>query len=455
VTCSEKAHFELNYLEKEKMEEYMKIARNWFFIAATALLMTLQPFSGNANEGDSLWPVPDYTGDFKSRPALTGDWGGMRTDWANKGVTLSVDNITTFQSVFDGGRNDNDETGGSLDYEIHLDFEKMGLWPGAFVRIFAETQYGNFVNSDTGAALPANADGIFPLPDEDETTLTSVIFYQFLSESFGIYLGKLDTIDGDANAFAGARGKDQFLNMNFVINPVTFRTTPYTALGGGFLYLLPEEKGVFTFAVLDANGQPDEAGFDDAFDDGTILAGELQLVIKPFGLQGHQLFGATWSSKDFTLLDQDPRILILKLLRPDLVTLDKADDSWSFYYNFDQYIYTEKDDPEQGVGLFGRFGIADEETSPIDSFYSIGIGGKGIIPGRDNDTFGIGYFYVGLSDDLPNPFDIPDDSQGAEFFYNFEVTPWLHITPDFQIIDPSLKRLDTAYIAGIRVKIDL
>ncbi len=40
--------------------------------------------------------------------------------------------------------------------------------------------------------------------------------------------------------------------------------------------------------------------------------------------------------------------------------------------------------------MLGRFGIADEETNPIESFYSIDIGGKGIIPGRDNDTFGVG-----------------------------------------------------------------
>ena len=97
--------------------------------------------------------------------------------------------------------------------------------------------------------------------------ITTIYIYQFLSESFGVYLGKIDTLDGDANAFAGGRGKDQFLNMNFVFNPATLRTTPYSALGGGFLYLLPEERGLFTFAVLDANGQPDEAGFDDAFDD--------------------------------------------------------------------------------------------------------------------------------------------------------------------------------------------
>lgn len=409
---------------------------------------------------EGLWPVPDYTGNLQQREALSGDWAGMRTQLANKGITLSVDNITTYQSILDGGRDEVDEIGGSLDYELHFDFEKMGLWPGAFVRVFAETQYGNFVDSSTGAALATNTDSLFPLVQQEKTTLTSVAFYQFLSESFGIYLGKLDTLDGDTNAFASARGKDQFLNMNFVLNPVTLRTTPYSALGAGLLYLLPEERGIFSFTVLDANGQPDEAGFEDAFDDGTVVSAELRLNVNFFGQRGHQLIGGTWSSKDFILLEQDNRQLLLQYITLDSISLDsvsaqKQEDSWSVYYNFDQYFYTEENDPEQGIGLFGRIGIADEQTSPIDRFYSIGIGGQGIIPGRDKDTFGLGYFRAEISDDVFSLVDILDDSQGGEFYYNIEVTPWLHITPDFQIVDSSLKAADTAYIAGVRLRIDL
>jgi len=419
------------------------------------LVLGFAALSPAEDEGGSLWPVPDYSGGLGERPSLSGDWGGTRTDLADHGVTVSVDNITTYQKTISGGTNKDGETGGSLDYEIHFDFQKMGLWPGAFVRIFAETQYGDFVNSNTGAALAANTDGLFPLADEDETTLTSVMFYQFLSESFGLYLGKIDTLDGDGNQFAGSRGKDQFLNMNFVLNPVTLRTSPYSALGGGFVFLLPEERGWFNFAALDAGGLPDEAGFDDAFDDGTVLSAEFQLAVEPFGLPGHQLFGATWSDRDFILLDQDPRLLLLRLLAPGAVVLPVEDESWSFYYNFDQYLFTEAEDSDQGIGVFGRFGIADEETSPIGQFCSIGIGGKGIFDGRDNDTFGLGYFYAELSDDLPSPFNLLDDSQGVELFYNVEVTPWLHLTPDFQIIESSLRTADTAYVAGVRAKIDL
>ena len=75
-----------------------------------------------------------------------------------------------------------------------------------------------------------------------------------------------------------------------------------------------------------------------------------------------------------------------------------------------------------------------------------------MIPSRDADTFGIGYFYIDLSDKLPNPGNILEDAWGVEIFYNIEVTPWLHITPDFQVINTSVKSRDKAVIGGLRVK---
>jgi porin len=402
-------------------------------------------------EEGSLWSVPDYAGNIWSRPALTGDWGGIRKKLTDKGITLSVDTVQTYQNIIDGGTDTGGEYGGSVDYEILLDFNKMGLWPGAFMRIFAETQFGDFVNPNTGTFAAANTDGLFPEINDEKTTLTSFTYYQFLSEWLALFLGKLETLDGDTNTFAGGRGKEQFLNQNFVFNPVTVTTVPYSALGGGVLFVLPENIGSLSFAALDPNGTASKVGFDDAFDDGVVLASELRVGVKPFGLPGHHLFGGSWSSKDFTSLGQDFRRLLFDFISGVPVSLDKTSDSWSFYYNFDQYLYVEDEDHSQGIGVFGRFGMADRDTNPVENFYSAGIGGKGIIPGRDNDTFGIGYYYINASD----KFRFIHKGQGGEIFYNIEVTPWIHITPDFQIIDPGLKRVETNYIAGIRFKIDL
>ncbi|MCE9630893.1 MAG: carbohydrate porin [Planctomycetia bacterium] len=53
--------------------------------------------------------------------------------------------------------------------------------------------------------------------------------------------------------------------------------------------------------------------------------------------------------------------------------------------------------PTRGWGPFGRAGIADANTSPIDAFLSFGVGGN--VPGRvrRDDTFGIGWYWVSAS----------------------------------------------------------
>ena len=43
---------------------------------------------GEAVEEGSLWSFPDYAGDIWSRPALTGDWGGMRKKAGGQGHCL-------------------------------------------------------------------------------------------------------------------------------------------------------------------------------------------------------------------------------------------------------------------------------------------------------------------------------------------------------------------------------
>ena len=135
-------------------------------------------------------------------------------------------------------------------------------------------------------------------------------------------------------------------------------------------------------------------------------------------------------------------------------SIDVESGSWAFLYNFDQYIYQEQEDTTQGVGVFGRLGISDGKANPVDSFYSIGIGGKGVLPGRDQDRFGIGYFYTEYSDvPVLEALGI-NNTQGVELFYNIEITPWLHITPDLQVIIKPGGRADrdVAIVYGIRAQ---
>ncbi len=416
----------------------------------------------------TLFPVPDFTSGIWERAKLTGDWGGLRSKMADNGVQLDVDTVHMFQNVTSGGIDTTGKYIGTAEIVLKLDSQKMGLWPGGFLLVRGEAAFREGVNLSTGALIPVNTEPILQLPARNEMVLSHVVFTQFLSEKFAVALGKLDMTGGDANEHAHGKGDEKFMNLAFSFNQVALQTAPYSTLGMGLVYL-PTKDLTLSFSVFDTEGTTTRTGFDTLFEDGTTLGSELRWTIRPVGLTGHQNFGALWSNADFTSLSQDPRILIENILFG--LPLKKESGSWAFSYNFDQYLFTEKDDPSQGFGIFGRFGISDGEANPIAQFYSFGLGGKGVIPGRDLDRFGVGYYYLKISGDLRRRFSPLlrnriglDHEQGVEMFYNIAVTPWLHVTPDLQFIDagrdkaPILglnrKAIDTAIVAGLRIKVD-
>jgi hypothetical protein len=64
-----------------------------------------------------------------------------------------------------------------------------------------------------------------------------------------------------------------------------------------------------------------------------------------------------------------------------------------------------------------------------------------------------------VSSDLRDDLDIVDidlDSfeHAFEAFYNFEVTPAVHLTLNAQLIDSTVKSVDDAYTLGSRLQID-
>mgnify|MGYP001814763824 CR=1 FL=1 len=151
----------------------------------------------------TLFPVPQYGGDIVARGALTGDWGGTRTDLAmERGIQIDVDANQYYQGVLSGGLDTGSEYTGTADFRLKLDTAKADLWAGGFLEVHGETYWGQTVNDLTGAALPVNTDPVMSLPAGSGTYLSHVVFTQFLSERFAVFLGELDTTVGDANRFA-------------------------------------------------------------------------------------------------------------------------------------------------------------------------------------------------------------------------------------------------------------
>jgi len=423
-------------------------------IVAVCALAVAGGLGRSAGAEDTPGP-PSFAGDILTRPTLTGDWRGGRDDWAKKGVTFDASVTQITQGVVGGGKNGSWEYGGRGDLSADFDSQKMGLWPGGFLNLELEGNWTDSVNNKTGGLNAANSNQLFPLPSNNNVALPSLTAMQFVSHYAGVVVGKLQTVStGDMNQFAHGKGDTQFFNIAFNLNPALL-VVPYSTLGAGALILptAEPEQAVIKVMVVSATGKASTDGFDNM--NGAIFVGEGRVRTNLFDHTGHQLLGALYSNRAYTSIDQriafEPLRDRLGLAEPP--KLVKRAGTWAMYYNFDQFLYETDKKAGTGFGVFGRFGASAGDPNPTQYFFSIGFGGKGVIPGRVHDRFGIGYYY----DRVKNPTlqtkrfgtaEFLRSEWGFEAFYNIALTPWLLLTPDVQVIGPAQKRGLTGSVAG-------
>ena len=421
--------------------------------------------NASTDQPQGILPVPDYGGDIWERDYLTGDWGGKRTEWANKGVQFGLESLSWVGSVVDGGLSSETESGTNLTYKLKVDLMRAGVLPGALIDIRAETRYGNNTNPYSGTTQPHFTASLVPVDYADlqrdaDFTITNLTYNQFLSEQFGLFFGKVDTFEnGDLNEFASGRGRTQFQNYNLNYGPQTL-IVPASTLGGGALYI-PNKQVILSSAVLSATDCSYNSCFDDAYDDGTIWANAAMFQYRLGGLPGGANVNAIYFfDTDFTELGTLAVNPGDGIVGPVTST---EDESWMVILSFWQYLSAEgvgegpldlhNQRPDlEGWGIFGRLGFADKDTNPFETSVSLGIGGRGVIDSRPNDVFGIGYFYNDVYDDnLTSKLGFEGESQGIEAFYNLAITPAAKFSINLQYLEPSLKDVDDAIVLSGRL----
>jgi porin len=391
-------------------------------------------------------PKDPYSGDLLSRSTLTGDWGGFRNEWAQKGITFDLNITQIGQGVVNGGKSGAWQYGGRGDLVINVDSQKLGLWPGGFFNLELEGNWALSVNQNTGALMPVNTSQTVPLPPGDIFGVPAWNFTQFLSPYFGLTLGKYATVtntSGDMNEFAHGKGDTQFMNMAFNFNPLLAFTVPYSTLGTGVIVLPTKDpkEAIVSLLVMSTNGNPTTSGFGDLNGNAITVAGEGRVRTDFFGLTGHQLLGTTFSNKKFTSIDQRLASII------ETRALSGKKGSWNIYYNFDQYLYEPKKGADRGIGIFGRLGVSDGNPNFMKFFSSFGVGGKGMFESRPLDQFGLGYYFININNPtiqaLLQTREFLRDEYGFEAYYNFALTPWALLTPDIQVVRGAQKDIVT------------
>jgi porin len=381
------------------------------------------------------------------RDTLTGDWGGGRTWLKEQGLTLKPRLTQFYQGLTSGDGDHGFQYGGKADLLLEANLRKLGLWKGLSLNAHVEYNFGESVNQRGGTIMPVNTALMFPgMKGADAFDFSSVTLTQTFGDSVSLLAGKISIIDYCVpKPFMGGGGIDSFWNIVFAAPPSG--TVPAYFLGS--ILSVRTEAATYGLWVYDPNSSVNKSALEDAFADGVTIRGSVSFPVTIAGRTGHQGLAASTSTKDGTDLST---LDGSNIPDPPPGTVGIKNSRYYFAYTFDQYLYQSKENPKEGVGLFGQFEISDGNPNKLYWMGFGGVGGTGLIPGRSLDNWGVGYYYAALSpylkDSLAPGLRIREE-QGVEIFYNFALTPWFTLGADLQIIRPSLAN-DPAVFFGLR-----
>jgi porin len=449
--------------------------RNGIVRGVAASLFVLAANSAAAEDG--LW----------QRERLTGDWGGARSALADRGVTLGFAYINETFDVLRGGLSRGGTYEGRGDLQVDVDLEKLAGWTGgaAHVRVFQMSK---------GAFNITERVGSIPNPSNIEATSTTRLFTAWFEQRFGphasLRLGQLAADDEFANSAVagglinGAFGWPPVMSSNLPSSGPAF---PLAALGARLQVNLTDRftvlAGVFSGDPAgrgcydtDPNANPqacNKHGTKFQFTGGAFWIGEAQYQVNQGkdakGLAAAYKLGVWYHTADFA--DQRYGIdgtgaAVSLATGPSGALLHRG--NWGVYGVVDQMIWRGA---QSSVSVFARGGFAPDDRNLVSWYAEAGVGVKGPLPGRADDTLTIGVARSNIghaASDLDRdtlalngaPYPIRSSETIFEVSYIFQVAPWWSIQPDLQYIvrpggnvpDPNnpAVAVGNAFLAGLR-----
>lgn len=415
-------------------------AKSGLVACALAPLLLVSPLAPAAD-------APDWNAE-----TLTGEWGGARSAWSARGITVEIVLKADILSNLSGGIRRGSRYMDNWDFKLKVDADKLWGWTNT-------TGYLQVI-SNHGGKLNATHVGSFMGVDNIEVgTNTTKLFHAWLEKSFFddkfSILAGLYPVDSE---FYVTEASGVFLHPTGGMAAEVAQTGrngpsifPTSSLGVRLKWR-PAPKLEFQAALLDGvPGNPNNPhGTHIRFDrgDGTlaIFEGALRPAQgKPEAISKYAVGYWRYTPRFDDLTETD------SFGNPLRRTNRGA------YFLGEQTVYREKNDSSQGLALFFRYGVASGDVNTLDYSYSLGLHYRGLLPGRDEDEFGIA-LTRGHAGDKARQAAAPAleaNETALEITYRARLTPWLAIQPTLQHVsnpghDPARRN---ARVAGARIEI--
>ena len=401
-----------------------------------------------------------------SRDKLLGDMGGLRTGLDRYGVTLSLTDLSDVMGNASGGRKQGITYNALTTLTLRLDMQEAFGWDGGTINVSGLQIRGRGLNGFYLNDLET-VSGIAAAP----TTRLWEIWYQqaFADGKYDVRLGQ-QSIDQE---FLVSQGSALYVNtmMGWPMLPsanlyaggpayplsslaVRFRAQPtasITLLAGVFQDNPPGGP----FADDSQLRGSSRWGGNFNLRTGALFIAEVQYAINQPAegdtdtasfLPGTYKLGAWFDTASFP--NQRYDTMGVQLANPASNGIPKMNQrNASFYGVIDQMIWRPDPQSPRSVSVFARAMGAPDDRNLISFSLNAGINVKAPLPGRDDDTLGIGFGVAKVSRDTRgfdrdtnvysgSPFPVPIRSTETfvEVTYQIQVTPWLQIQPDFQYI---------------------
>ena len=470
----------------------------WFQLATVQTAKSEQSAPAdttNAGPASAGTPQADSPKGLWERSNLLGDIGGLRTLVGDHGITFSLMETSEVFGNLSGGVHHGFAYDGLTTMTLGLDTEKAFNWSGGILNVSGLQIHGRNLSADN----LDNLQTVSGIEADRSTRLWELWFQQTLPG------GKADLKIGQQSVdqeFMVSQYSSLYVNtvMGWPMIPSAdlYAGGPAYPLSSLGIRLQGQPTGSLKLlgGVFDDN--PPGGSFNDDsqlrgseangmrfnLSTGSLFIGELQYMVNrpsnekngsnsgSSGLAGTYKLGAWYDTAKFG--DQRFDTGGLSLANPASSGNPRIyNGNFSIYGVVDQMVWRQSDGP-RSVGVFARVMGAPADRNLIDWSLNAGLNVKALLPGRDDDTFGVGYGWAHISK-RAGEFDrdtgifagtayrVRGAEQFVEVTYQYQVTPWWIVQPDIQyIIDPGgglsnpfnqTERIDNELVVGLRTTI--
>ena len=377
---------------------------------------------------------------------LTNGFWGLGDRLADYGIEVALGSTNVYQTNAKGGLGTHQQSGrftGSYDVEITTDLEKLLGMRGLGLLVHGWGGYPSTPGiNDTmvGSAFNVNWDAIGNPPLD---VVEVILEWKPFEDRLTVEVGKINFARVfDTSEYANDE-TSQFLNGAFVNNPTV--PMPNFCLGAIVSAHLTDSWSIAA-AVGDAEADNGTTGFATTFDGDDYFFYALETGIRaelssPRGpLAGNYHLGLWYDPQPRAHSDSN------EAYRNDV----------GVYWSVDQMLFKENNGREdsQGLGVFARYGYADEKRNDISSFWSAGVQYQGLPAGRDDDVLAVGFARGFFSNEASITF--PEGHESVvEAYYNAQLAPWAHVSPSVQYVahPGGDSTVADAIVVGVRAQI--